>query len=493
MNMKITIFFIFFSTIYTASFCQIIGKITMDKGFYDDMKLKYHDKLFTEGIIIEIWNVNYVDVANNKNGVNSTKTRIYLNNRLDGSHIEYSEQISKESVEIKFDITTQSLNFGSYAILYYLNSTTDKYKSVYFNSNVQDVKNRINPQYEINFSSMIGNKVCWGLTSIEKKSKEYKINLQNHQNQPVAFSFNSLLDVVFSTAEVIFEGGVTMSGIVVDNVGSFAVQSYGFVQSLVLDDGVIIPRRREITSDEYRWANDKIFNRTLPPIDKIIITNFLGAGKRPFVFPNGKGKILMNLGRSGYENPKNLYVNKGYNYGEVFIHELTHVWQIHNMSDLQFDLSATYDQVCHVLDKKDGLYNFDCGKNWSEYKLEQKAVAVQNCYKKREINPYKPYCEDEYIIKYIRQGTMFRTKECVDLISQINSTKNKISQRKLEIKSIYLKENGETLIKNSDGTIKVGTDKNPLPNSYYNNDSIIKKFQSQLNQQIQKQQQINCF
>jgi hypothetical protein len=103
-------------------------------------------------------------------------------------------------------------------------------------------------------------------------------------------------------------------------------------------------QQRNILPIEYEWANN-IFHGTLPPVKNIILTNLTLPGGRFFTAPGIDGNIYVNLGGVFDNNPPANGPTKPMTFdgngqfsgnpwypcpGEVFIHELTHVWQIHN-------------------------------------------------------------------------------------------------------------------------------------------------------------------
>ena len=53
---------------------------------------------------------------------------------------------------------------------------------------------------------------------------------------------------------------------------------------------------RQLTEEEYAWANDMVFRGSLPPIDTFQITNYIGVGNLQFTFPTLGGLTLVNLG-----------------------------------------------------------------------------------------------------------------------------------------------------------------------------------------------------
>ena len=90
-------------------------------------------------------------------------------------------------------------------------------------------------------------------------------------------------------------------------------------------------KHRRMTDAERVFA-ERVFGRTLP-VDRIVLTNLLGIGRRPFTIPSIGSAILVNLG-AGFENPEGY---RGFGdadnpaqqaAGQLFIHELAHAWQI---------------------------------------------------------------------------------------------------------------------------------------------------------------------
>ena len=77
---------------------------------------------------------------------------------------------------------------------------------------------------------------------------------------------------------------------------------------------------RQLTDQEYAWANDMVFRGSLPPIDTFQITNYIGIGNLPFTFPTLGGLTLVSLGDALFND---LHSDE-----PTVIHELTHVCQI---------------------------------------------------------------------------------------------------------------------------------------------------------------------
>ncbi len=88
-------------------------------------------------------------------------------------------------------------------------------------------------------------------------------------------------------------------------------------------------KSRRIRDDEIAFAR-RVFQDALP-YRRIVLTNMSGFGGRAFVYPASDGSILLNLGDVFDQDPMRYVDTERLAYGEpgsLFIHELTHVWQI---------------------------------------------------------------------------------------------------------------------------------------------------------------------
>src|SRR4051812_44492385 len=155
----------------------------------------------------------------------------------------------------------------------------------------------------------------------------------------------------------------------------------------VLGPGTLIPafiagsatgnaliRHRQMTPEERAFA-EGIFGNSLPPNDRIVLTNLSGLEGAKFTCPNLNGEILINLGNA-YDNPLRYSDNKYPTPGKVFIHELAHAWQIHHAS---FVPGLVCTGIINQL--ADAEYRpGPGGKNWSEYNLEQQGTIVDEWY-----------------------------------------------------------------------------------------------------------------
>lgn len=145
--------------------------------------------------------------------------------------------------------------------------------------------------------------------------------------------FNQTVDGISGLTKCIgndIQGIGDATGFFINEAGQYIYYSAMGIIQLAFNKGDF-PRMRTIHQDEYDWANAMIFNYSLPRIDRIKIFNFTNTDNhRFFTWPGINDYIYMNIG-SAFDTPINYVdnVNKAYLApGEVFIHELTHVWQI---------------------------------------------------------------------------------------------------------------------------------------------------------------------
>jgi hypothetical protein len=79
-------------------------------------------------------------------------------------------------------------------------------------------------------------------------------------------------------------------------------------------------RRRHPTLQEHAWAERSVFGGTLPPRERIVLTDTIGLNGRAFTVPEPGGTISVNLGPAAFADPLGQPA--------LFVHELVHVWQL---------------------------------------------------------------------------------------------------------------------------------------------------------------------
>jgi hypothetical protein len=170
-------------------------------------------------------------------------------------------------------------------------------------------------------------------------------------------------------------------------------------------------KQRPINQDEYDFANNNVFKGALPPIDKIVLTNLVGLGGRPFTMPGVDNKIYICLG-SDYDQALNENGNSlGYrDKGELLIHELTHAVEIDRSDFLPgFVCSAVVTQEQFVTGHD--VYQFGpAGAPWNSFNPEQKAAIVDHWFAGIDYDGTRRLAKDEkspffpYIRNNVRTG-----------------------------------------------------------------------------------------
>lgn len=155
-----------------------------------------------------------------------------------------------------------------------------------------------------------------------------------------------------------------------------------------------IKLKRGLNFDERTLAESVFFN-TLP-WDKIIISNTIGAGKRQYVTPELRhdGGWIMHLGGEMYAGGTTGW------YSDVFIHELTHVWQSYH-SPKRWNFVA--NSMCHqiLMFKGAKAYDYTTGAAWQAYNVEQQAQIVSHWYNDGMVESDSRF---QYIRDNIRKG-----------------------------------------------------------------------------------------
>ena len=171
-------------------------------------------------------------------------------------------------------------------------------------------------------------------------------------------------------------------------------------------------QQRQMHDDEYGFAAT-VFGGSLPPRDKIWLTNLAGLGGRYFTFPGVDNKnIYLNIGPS-FDDP--MAAIKGYpKRGQVLIHELTHAWQIHNRTFLPGLICESVVTQGHNSFGGSAYEYGPPGRPWGEFGTEQQGAIVDQWYVRMDAkgkamglpidlnDPSDPYFM--YIRDNIRQG-----------------------------------------------------------------------------------------
>ena len=140
---------------------------------------------------------------------------------------------------------------------------------------------------------------------------------------------------------------------------------------------------REISQEEYDWANNQVYLGSLPPRDRLVLTDTIGPDDRAFTFPRFDGKITLNMGPSAFADPRLCNTNhpnpkKKKPFGNVFIHELVHSCQIqHAKMDLALLGDALASKVCEATGGDPYTYG-PAGTDYTVLHLEQQAQIISD-------------------------------------------------------------------------------------------------------------------
>jgi hypothetical protein len=148
--------------------------------------------------------------------------------------------------------------------------------------------------------------------------------------------------------------------------------------------GQIAIKHRRMHDHEIEFAKG-VFGNTLP-FDRIMLTNLSGAGDTAFVCPAGDDAILVNLGPAfeaptEFIRPLHLEPHEEHRRaelqdvrGQLFIHELTHTWQIkHRAFDAEYIWRGTVNKLF-----RDKPYNYGPpDMDFSDFGLEGQASVVE--------------------------------------------------------------------------------------------------------------------
>lgn len=136
-------------------------------------------------------------------------------------------------------------------------------------------------------------------------------------------------------------------------------------------------RSRALTPAEYAWAR-RVFARGLPPRERLVLTDTIGVDDRAFTFPRLDGKITINMGAGSFEDPRRHKLGaQGLQYGEMFVHELAHAWQMHRLGASPVLLAAMAVSRTAELAGIDP-YHYSAGQPFADYNLEQQAQIVSD-------------------------------------------------------------------------------------------------------------------
>jgi hypothetical protein len=134
-------------------------------------------------------------------------------------------------------------------------------------------------------------------------------------------------------------------------------------------------RHRQLTDDEYRFASI-VFANTLPPRERIYVTNLSSGGGRSYTWPNVDQSVLLNINLA-FDDPTG-YTDSHYSVaGQLLIHELTHAWQVRA-------LSFVPGMICQRVTMTSS-YIPDPSLAWTDLGLEQQGATVDGWFNRNAL------------------------------------------------------------------------------------------------------------
>ncbi len=354
-------------------------------------------------IKVELWQVNYVpDKKDN------LYTNILLVQKLDAN---VSYQVAQNTIQysanyrpvagnvVAIAYTSIVLNTSTRTTLNARARSSDK-PVIKFSGKPNDgTPASLGHQFRSDAKKHLGNNIIYGIYSLPSRSGNFStadFRVASSVKNPncnncdfIGDAWNAVSDAADDVANFV-KATVNGTGdalanlgesIIVDN-GSIGVECFGVIATFLQTGDT--PQARMLSDSHYgnayNIANSTIFMNTLPPPDRIIVTNLMTVDKRMFTIPIKTGNtvfILLNMGK-GYDDPLN-YNRNGFN-GDVFIHELTHAWQIWHNNLLMLFADGAVNQFKNTVISNQ--YNYSCdGHNLTEsYNEEQQAMIVENFY-----------------------------------------------------------------------------------------------------------------
>ena len=194
-------------------------------------------------------------------------------------------------------------------------------------------------------------------------------------------------------------------------IGGVVVFASGGTMALAVATGVdvglmtkALVKARRLKPEEAGFAA-QVFGGTLPPTEKIWLTNLEGLSGRAFTMPGPlpEGNIYLNVGAYCQVHPLT-HQDPPYNSpGQLFIHEMTHAWQIfHKTFVAGWVCSGLLIQARNFVDNVYTVGAYD-GRPWTKYNLEQQGTVVDQWYARQNVQP-KPDPTTDPFFKYIRDN-----------------------------------------------------------------------------------------
>ena len=364
---------------------QLQGTISVpDANILQQLQQGWQANLSQAGgakIKVELWQVNYTPDRQD-----NTYTDIILTQKLDAT---VSYQPTQGGIQYNLSFRPGNGRLAMIACTYVTPNETVKVTG----KPNDGTPGSLTHQFKSNARQYLGNNVIYGIYSLSGQTSNIDFQLksstkQNCQNcdflndawNTVTDMANDAANFVKATVDGVGDAVKDVGESIVVNNGIFFVQCFGAIATFLQTGNTPKVRMLSDYGNAYNYANSTIFMNTLPPVGKIIVTNLMSIDKRPFTVPIKTGSdvyILMNLGNA-FDDPVNYNMNGAT--GDVFIHELTHAWQIWHIDNLRLFVDGAVNQFKNTVISNQ--YRYDCdGHNMTDsYNEEQQAMIVENFY-----------------------------------------------------------------------------------------------------------------
>ncbi len=198
-----------------------------------------------------------------------------------------------------------------------------------------------------------------------------------------------------------------LAGILVAGGVLLVVGPFGLVPAViagVATASLADVRHRSMHPWERDFA-DRVFKGSLD-YDRIVITNLTHDGGRKFTMPSVGNHILVNMGDEAFDDPVSYQDPASTSYirpGSVFIHELTHAWQISHDSvvDLICGLSSTYGYFQGATRLGDPSWQ---SRSWRGFNNEQQASIVDDWFEAHFTDVESPEALRDPAFRFIRDN-----------------------------------------------------------------------------------------
>jgi hypothetical protein len=383
--------------------CQ--GMITIPPEVYSKMQQEWHlaaNSIPGNPVRIQLWNVIYQPDPK-KRGY----AEILLQQQVDPINLSY--QLVPGGIIYKMNLLLSGNNLAIVVISNKINSLSglaikgkpsDGSPQAFLHRYESDAKNRIGQNITYGVYSITPGKTDWNhldfvfsdLTNtpgqkalmdsdpfgfVEDIANEAG-KFANRVLNGVEYVFDQTVDEVTDLAKYFVKGAEDAAGFFINESGQIFYEIGGTLINLVAFRN--LPRERSLKQEEYDWANERIFNYTLPDINRIKVFNFMNPDHHRFyTWPGPTGDyIYMNIG-DAFDDPVHYVDNINHAYpvpGQVFIHELSHAWQIGKYGFAGMlqkyissgGLNQNYNQGC-------GINNIN-----SHFNIEQEATLVDRTF-----------------------------------------------------------------------------------------------------------------